>query len=78
MKLNARKSCAICAFDRIGAKLIDDMGAESLMWGSDYPHGDGVWPESSRYIAEQFADLPAATTRKITCDNALRFYRLDG
>ena len=33
-------------FDRIGTKLIDDMGVETLMWGSDYPHGDGVWPES--------------------------------
>jgi len=34
-------------FDRIGAKLIDDMGAESLIVGSDYPHGDGVWPHST-------------------------------
>ena len=33
-------------FDRIGAKLIDEMGVETLMWGSDYPHADGVWPES--------------------------------
>ena len=29
------------------------------MWGSDYPHTDGVWPESSKYIKEQFAGLPA-------------------
>ena len=29
------------------------------MWGSDYPHGDGVWPDSSKYIAEQFGHLPA-------------------
>jgi predicted TIM-barrel fold metal-dependent hydrolase len=36
-------------FDRIGTKLIEDMGGvEALMWGSDYRHGDGVWPESSR------------------------------
>jgi len=35
-----RRQCkATFQFDRIGAKLIDDMGAESLMWGSDYPHG---------------------------------------
>jgi len=26
------------------------MGVETLMWGSDYPHADGVWPESSKYI----------------------------
>ena len=63
-------------FDRIGTKLIEDMGVETLMWGSDYPHGDGVWPESSKYIEEQFGHLPAEMTRKITCENAGRFYGL--
>jgi predicted TIM-barrel fold metal-dependent hydrolase len=63
-------------FDRIGGKLIDEMGVESLMWGSDYPHADGVWPESSKYIEEQFGHLPADVTHKITCENAGRFYGL--
>ena len=63
-------------FDRIGGKLIDDMGVESLMWGSDYPHADGVWPESSKYIEEQFAGVPADVVHKITCENAGKFYRL--
>jgi predicted TIM-barrel fold metal-dependent hydrolase len=52
------------------------MGVETLMWGSDYPHADGVWPESSKYIEEQFGDLPADYTHKITCENAGRFYGL--
>src|SRR5438876_1525171 len=63
-------------FDRIGGKLIEDMGVETLMWGSDYPHPDGVWPESSKYIDEQFGHLPAEVTHKITCENAGRFYGL--
>jgi predicted TIM-barrel fold metal-dependent hydrolase len=63
-------------FDRIGTKLIEDMGVETLMWGSDYPHGDGVWPESSKYIEEQFGHLPADVTHKITCENAGKFYGL--
>jgi uncharacterized protein len=72
-----RRQCkATFQYDRIGTKLVDEMGAESLMWGSDYPHGDGVWPESDKYIAEQFAHLPAAVTQKITCENAGRFYGL--
>ena len=44
-----------------GPKLIEEMGVETLMWGSDYPHPDGVWPESSKYIEEQFAGLTAET-----------------
>src|SRR5216117_3183995 len=72
-----RRQCrATFQFDQIGTKLIDEMGVETLMWGSDYPHPDGVWPESSKYIAEQFGHLPADVTHKITCENAGKFYGL--
>ena len=72
-----RRQCkATFQYDRIGAKLIDDMGAESLMWGSDYPHGDGVWPHSDQYIKEQFKDVSPEVTRMITCTNAAKFYGL--
>ena len=52
------------------------MGVETLMWGSDYPHPDGVWPESEKYINEQFKHLPEDVTHKMTCENAGRFYGL--
>ena len=72
-----RRQCkATFQFDRIGAKLIDELGAETLMWGSDYPHTDGVWPESSKFIAEQFTEVAPDVVRKITCENAGRFYGL--
>ncbi len=72
-----RRQCkATFQYDVIGAKLVDDIGVETVMWGSDYPHGDGVWPESSKYIEEQFAHLPADVVRKITCENAGKFYGL--
>ncbi len=55
-----RNQCrATFQYDRVGTKLIEDMGVETLMWGSDFPHPDGVWPESKKYIDEQFAHLPA-------------------
>ena len=72
-----RRQCkATFQFDRIGAKLIDELGVETLMWGSDYPHTDGVWPESSKYITEQFSHVSAERVRKITCENAGIFYGL--
>jgi predicted TIM-barrel fold metal-dependent hydrolase len=49
---------------------------ETMMWGSDYPHTDGIWPESSKYIEEQFAGLSPEIVRKITCENAAKFYGL--
>jgi len=71
-----RQCKATFQYDTIGAKLVDDIGVETLMWGSDYPHGDGVWPESTKYINEQFKDLTPAQVHKITCTNAGRFYGL--
>jgi predicted TIM-barrel fold metal-dependent hydrolase len=56
--------------------LVEDIGVETLMWGSDYPHPDGVWPESSKYIEEQFAGLSPEVIHKITCENAAKFYGL--
>jgi hypothetical protein len=48
----------------------------SLVAGWWRPHPDGVWPESSKYIEEQFEGLPADVVHKITCENAGKFYGL--
>ncbi|HEX3865005.1 MAG TPA: amidohydrolase family protein [Stellaceae bacterium] len=72
-----RERCrATFQFDPIGAKMVNDMGIETLMWGSDYPHTDGIWPESTKYIDEQFAGLTPEQIQMITCENAAKFYRL--
>ena len=71
-----RQCKATFQYDLVGSRLVEDIGVETLMWGSDYPHGDGVWPESDKYIAEQFAHLSADVVKKITCDNAVEFYGL--
>jgi predicted TIM-barrel fold metal-dependent hydrolase len=72
-----RAQCkATFQYDRIGTKLIEDMGVETLMWGSDYPHPDGVWPESAKYIDDQFSHLPADVKFAMTCGNAAKFYGL--
>jgi predicted TIM-barrel fold metal-dependent hydrolase len=72
-----RRQCkATFQFDPICTKLIDDIGVETLMWGSDYPHTDGIWPESSKYIEEQFEGLSPEVVHKITCENAAKFYGL--
>ena len=63
-------------FDRIGGKLIDDMGVESLMWGSDYPHFDGAWPDSAGILASQFEGVPLEDQRKIGRGNAIDLYNL--
>jgi predicted TIM-barrel fold metal-dependent hydrolase len=52
------------------------IGEDNLMWGSDYPHPDGVWPDSRTVIQETMGNLPGPVLRKIICENAVRLYRM--
>jgi hypothetical protein len=71
-----RRQCfAIYQSDPIGIKLLAELGEDNIMWGSDFPHPDGVWPDSQQYIARELGHLSAATRKKIPCDNAARLYR---
>ena len=60
--------------DPVGIKLIAEIGAETIMWGSDFPHPDGVWPDSSEFIQRELGHLPAGIRQKIVCENAGRLY----
>jgi len=44
------------------------------MWGSDFPHPDGIWPDSQEYIERELGHLPASIRRKIVCENAAQLY----
>ena len=69
-----RQMAATFQDDQAGIDAIDTIGEETLMWGSDFPHPDGLWPDSREFIARQFAGIPQATRRKILCENAARIY----
>ena len=69
-----RQCWATYQTDPIGIKLLEELGAEKVMWGSDFPHPDGVWPDSQDYIERELGHLPAATRRKIVCENAATLY----
>jgi len=50
------------------------VGEDNIIWGSDYPHPDGVWPDSKTVIAENLGTLNERTRRKIVCENAAKLY----
>jgi predicted TIM-barrel fold metal-dependent hydrolase len=60
--------------DEAGLLLADRIGVDNLMWGNDFPHGDGVWPDSHSVIEKQFAHVSRATRRIICADNAAKLY----
>ena len=70
-----RRQCrATFQSDRIGIKLLDDLGHDTIMWGSDFPHPDGVWPDSSEFIERDLRHLPAEVRHKVVCENAGKLY----
>jgi predicted TIM-barrel fold metal-dependent hydrolase len=70
-----RRQCkATYQSDRIGVALLDELGHDTIMWGSDFPHPDGVWPDSQEFIQKELGHLPPATRRKVVCENAGRLY----
>jgi predicted TIM-barrel fold metal-dependent hydrolase len=70
-----RRQCwATYQTDPIGIKMIDELGADRIMWGSDFPHPDGVWPDSQEILAKELGHLPAEVRRKVSCDNARNLY----
>jgi predicted TIM-barrel fold metal-dependent hydrolase len=52
------------------------VGEDNILWGSDYPHPDGIWPDSARVIEDDLGGLEERVRRKITCQNAGKLYGL--
>lgn len=70
-----RRQCkATYQSDPIGIRLLDVLGAETIMWGSDFPHPDGVWPDSQEFIQRELGHLPAEVRFRIVCENAAKLY----
>ncbi len=59
------------------AALRHEIGLETLMWGSDYPHIEGTWPRTKLALRNTFAGIPEAEVRTILGDNGVRFFDLD-
>jgi uncharacterized protein len=62
--------------DHAAMALIPFFGDGHLLWASDYPHPDSVWPNSRAAIERQMGDLSPEMRRKLTHDNAARLYGL--
>jgi len=62
--------------DVIGVRTRDAIGADNLMWASDFPHSDSTWPHSREVIAKDFAGVPPADLNKMVFETASALYGL--
>jgi predicted TIM-barrel fold metal-dependent hydrolase len=67
-----------CTFmrDRTAIQCREIIGKGNIMWGSDFPHFDGAWPNSGGVLESQFAGVPLEEQIRIGRSNAIDFYGL--
>jgi len=60
----------------LSEEVIGNVGVDNIIWGSDYPHPDGIWPDSRTIIDRNLGNLPDAIMSKLVCGNAEKLYRI--
>ena len=58
-------------------ELVGAIGDDNILWGSDYPHPDGIWPESRSFLERNLASLDQETRAKIIHHNAAKLYKFN-
>ena len=53
----------------------ETIGVENILFESDYPHGDGTWPDTQDVIEKVIGYLTPEEIRMITHENAAKLYR---
>jgi predicted TIM-barrel fold metal-dependent hydrolase len=54
-----------------------EIGVDHMMFGRDYPHPEGTWPNTWNWLRAALADIPEGEARLILGENAIRCYHLD-
>lgn len=64
-------------YDRVGVRLRYEIGVDKVLWGNDFPHSAGDWPNSKRVIDDIFSGVPEDEKQRMLVDNAVNFFHLN-
>lgn len=73
-----RQSWATFEDDRAGILTGELPGVDRLMWGSDYPHTEGTFPNSAEQIFRDFDGVSRDERYLMVAGKAAKLYGLDG
>jgi len=68
-----------CTFqnDPIAVRNLPITGNRTIMWGNDYPHDEGTFPDSQRVISELFAEVSDEDRVQVLTKNAAEIFGFD-
>ncbi len=74
----ARQCWAGASFmTRLECELREGIGVDRIMFGTDYPHVEGTWPDTASRLRHTFGGLPEAEVRAMLGENAAEAYGFD-
>lgn len=53
------------------------IGVETILFGRDFPHPEGTWPNTKEWLRLAFSGVPEEEARLMLGENAIRFFDLD-
>jgi predicted TIM-barrel fold metal-dependent hydrolase len=63
--------------DEVALRTFEPGDARRLLWGNDYPHDEGTWPNSQSRIESIRKHLPADDSQRVLGGNAAELYGFD-
>ena len=60
--------------DVVGLHNVSITGPDCLLWGSDYPHEEGTYPDSRETVERMVKDLDDDVARKIFRENGAALF----
>ena len=64
--------------DPVAVQRRHDIGLDKIIWGNDFAHAQGDWPESLELIDEMMEGVPADERHRMVAGNAVGFFHLNG
>ena len=62
--------------EHIARFVIDHMGCDHIVFSTDYPHGDSVFPHSMQVLSEILSDCTPEERYQMTVKNVVELYKL--
>ena len=69
-----RQGYSTFQYEFVTDEMVSLIGEDNIIWGSDYPHPDCVWPDSRQVINDNLGHLEERVLKKIVCENTAKLY----
>jgi predicted TIM-barrel fold metal-dependent hydrolase len=62
---------------KVEVEMRHEIGVSNILFGRDYPHPEGTWPNTPDWLRDAFAGVPEGELRAMLGENAILFFQLD-